>query len=289
AGDLYLPNTTDAFPTILIMTPYGKVFYELNGLPLGIGDNISESDYAILIVDWRCRFASLSACAQGADNGEDGYDVVEWAAAQTWSNGKIGMWGPSALGNIQFQTASKKPPHLVCSVPEVAGPHFAYPKYFPGGALVTERLETLTLLFPGSFDLVIGNPHTNLLWTIAENSSMYPEDIEVPMLLIGGWYDINLDQTIYLSDTLAKNSPIASQHKTLIGPWVHGGTGQAVVGSTNQGELSYPEAKNWNTNFALQFFDYHLRGIDNGWSEKPSRASETRPTPFRTSTAICTR
>ena len=269
AGDLYLPNETDTFPTILIMTPYGKFFFALNGLPLGIGENISESSYAFLVVDWRCRFASLSACATNSDNGEDGYDVVEWIATQPWSDGKVGMWGPSALGNIQFQTARNQPPHLVCCVPEVTAPHTSYQRYFPGGALTVERLETLNILFPGSFNLVLANPFYNLLWTIAENNTMYPDEIEVPMLLIGGWYDINISQTIYLSDTLASSSPAGASHKTLIGPWVHGGNGQAVVGSINQGELFYPEAEKANTMAALDFFDFYLRGIENGWPERP--------------------
>ena len=269
AGDLYLPNETDTFPTILIMTPYGKFTFAQNGLPLGVQQNIEQSNYAFLVVDWRCRFASLDACAADSDNGEDGYDVVEWIATQSWSNGKVGMWGPSALGGIQFQTAREQPPHLVCCVPEVAAPHTAFLRYYPGGALTVERFETLNRLFPGSFNLVLANPFYNLLWSIVENGSMYPENIEVPMLLIGGWYDINVDQTMYLSDTLANSSPASPFHKTLIGPWVHGGTGLAFVGSPNQGELVYADAAGESGRTALTFFDYHLREVDNGWEEQP--------------------
>ncbi len=105
AGDLYLPNDTDTFPTILIQTPYNKNFYLFSGLPLSIGYDISMSDYAILIVDWRCFFESTAACTLDFNRGEDGYDVVEWVVQQSWSNGKVGTWGPSALGNIQFEVA----------------------------------------------------------------------------------------------------------------------------------------------------------------------------------------
>lgn len=266
-GDLYLPNQTDTFPTILIMTPYGKFFYR-TGLPLGIGRNIKESKYAFLIVDWRCRFASLDACSASANNGEDGYDVVEWIADQPWSSGKVGMWGPSALGGIQFNTAREQPPHLICIVPEVAAPHSSYQKYYPGGSLTTERFETLNFLFPGSFNLVTANPYYNILWQVAENTTMYPESIEVPTLLIGGWFDINIDQTIYMSDTLSTSSPVSDLHKTVIGPWVHGGTGQAFVGSEIQGELNFPEAAGKNIEYAWQFFDYYLRNIDNQWDQR---------------------
>ena len=265
AGDLYLPNTTHTFPTIFVFTPYGKFWTPIHGLPFGIGYDITQSNYAFLVVDWRCRFASLSACAIGSDDGEDGYDVVEWAASQPWSDGNVGMWGASALGGVQFKTAKKQPPHLVCCVPEVAAPHVAYQKFYPGGAITVETIETLDLLFANSGPIV-SNPSHNWMWDIVEATTMYPDSIEVPMLLIGGWYDKNIDQTIYMSDTLETNSPAASEHKTLIGPWVHGGTSLANVGSVAQGELNYPGAENWNQNFALEFFDYHLRGINNGWN-----------------------
>ena len=264
AGDLYLPDTVGTYPTIFIFTPYGKFWIPILGLPFGINYDITQSDYAFLVVDWRCRHASISACAIGSDDGEDGYDVVEWAASQPWSDGKIGMWGASALGNVQFKTAKKQPPHLVCCVPEVAAPHSTYHNYYVGGSITVETLETLDILFSVSGPIV-SNPFQNWIWDIIESGTMYPDSIEVPMLLIGGWYDKNIYQTIYMSDTLSTSSPMASAHKTLIGPWVHGGTGLADVGSINQGELSYPEAENWNENFAHEFFDYYLRGINNGW------------------------
>ncbi|HHZ65071.1 MAG TPA: hypothetical protein EYN51_06185, partial [Flavobacteriales bacterium] len=78
AGDLYLPNATDTFSTIFVFTPYGKFWVPLQGLPFGVGYDITQSNYAFLVVDWRCRFASVSACALGSDDGEDGYDVIEW-------------------------------------------------------------------------------------------------------------------------------------------------------------------------------------------------------------------
>jgi len=51
---------------------------------------------------------------------KDGYDTVEWAAAQPWSNGKVGMHGGSYLGHVQWQAASLAPPHLVTIFPTLA-------------------------------------------------------------------------------------------------------------------------------------------------------------------------
>ena len=264
AGDLYLPNAIDTFPTIFIFTPYGKKFYALNGLPLGIEEDIENSHYAILVVDWRCRFASLSACSPIADDGLDGYDVIEWIALQSWSDGKVGMHGPSALGNVQFKVAKTQPPHLTCCVPEVASPQTTYLKYYPGGSLSLD-LKTLDILFPGALAPILAFPHYNFIWDIAEANTLYPDSITVPMLLVGGWYDQNISQVLFWSDLLSSKSPVAEQHKTLIGPWVHGGTGLAHVGSSVQGELEYPEAENWNVDFAWEFFDHHMRGIQNSW------------------------
>lgn len=268
SGDLYLPNTQDSFPTIFIFTSYGKVFYKSKGLPFGINQDISKSKYAFLIVDWRCRFASMSACAQGSSHGEDGYDVIEWAASQTWSNGKIGTWGPSALGNVQFMTAQEKPPHLVCAVPEVASPLLEYNKYHHGGVMEAASFKTLNeKLFPGSYDLVIKNPYYNNVWKFAEASTEYHKHVEVPMLLIAGWYDHNTVADLEMLDLLTAHSGanVKDKHKILIGPWVHGGTGQASLGTSFQGDYSFPNAEKWNDSFTMVFFDYYLRDMKNGY------------------------
>jgi predicted acyl esterase len=269
AAHLYRPNDTDAFPVILIQTPYNKAGFQLIGLPLGVDYDISSSDYAFVVVDWRCFFGSLPACTLNPNRGEDGYDAVEWIAAQPWSNGKIGTWGPSALGGVQFSTAYEQPPHLICAVPEVAAPWETYHKYYPGGSIKVEQLETLQTLF-GNYDLVINNPYYNLLWQIAENTTMRPEDVGIPMLLVAGWFDHNTEWDMVMIDTLASASPleVRDQHKILIGPWVHGGVGPASVGTEQQGELSFPEATNGNDLLAKEFFDFYLRDIGNDWTSR---------------------
>ena len=48
---------------------------------------------------------------------QDGYDIVEWATALPWSNGKVGMSGVSYLAIIQWRVAETNPPHLACIIP----------------------------------------------------------------------------------------------------------------------------------------------------------------------------
>ena len=52
-----------------------------------------------------------------ADDPQDGYDVVEWIAAQDWSDGKVGTFGTSYPGGTQHALAEMNPPHLTTMVP----------------------------------------------------------------------------------------------------------------------------------------------------------------------------
>jgi putative CocE/NonD family hydrolase len=48
---------------------------------------------------------------------EDCYDLIEWAGAQDWSNGKVGMLGVSYLAWTQWKVAAACPPHLAAISP----------------------------------------------------------------------------------------------------------------------------------------------------------------------------
>ena len=53
----------------------------------------------------------------GTQDGRDGYDFIEWLAGQHWSNGKVGMFGNSGVGMVQYRIAAEQPPHLICIAP----------------------------------------------------------------------------------------------------------------------------------------------------------------------------
>lgn len=272
AADIYRPDTVNTFSTILVQTPYNKDGFHLTGLPLGIGMNQGSSAFAFVVLDWRCFYASTAACVAQPNRGQDGYDAVEWIAGQPWSNGRVGTWGPSALGNIQFMTAAQQPPHLLCAVPEVASPQTDYQAYMPGGAARTEYLETLDMLFGNTIGpLVAAHPHYDLYWQVAEGLTDYTPSVGVPMLLVAGWFDHNTDTDLGLLTQLQANSlpSVQNSHKLLVGPWVHGGTGVAHVGSAIQGDLTFPGAAGWNDSLEHRFFDYYLNHAFNGWPSEP--------------------
>ena len=268
AADVYLPNNTDTFPVIFVQTPYNKNTYHQTGLPLGVRQNLSTSNYAFVIMDWRGFYGSADAFTLTVNKGEDGYDAIEWITNQTWCNGKIGTWGPSALSNVQFETAYEQHPNHVCAVPEVTMPQTRYDKYYPGGVLEVASLQTLSVLFGNNtFNTVVEKPYYNNLWSYVENSTLDLPNVAIPMLIVGGWYDHNIDFDIKLLQMMQSQTATAvrNKHKMLIGPWVHGGVGLAYVGSEIQGELNYPLAAGENHNYENQFFDYYLRGVQNNW------------------------
>ena len=192
AVDIYIPNGMGKGPVILIQTPYNRQVYRLAGLPLGIGANINSSNYVFVVADWRGFYGSKKAAYIGSpDRTRDGYSTVEWIAAQTWSNGKIGTWGASALGKVQYQTAKGNPPHLTCICPLVAGPQFEYNEYFPNGCLRTEYVQQLDGLGFGLTAGLMAHPIKDNYWNFAEDINDYPDSIQVPCFMIGGWYDHN--------------------------------------------------------------------------------------------------
>lgn len=270
AADVYLPDNEIARPTILIQTPYNKFYYRFS-LPLGIGTNISSSPYNFVIVDWRGFYGSGSAAVSQPDRGKDGYDVIDWIVQQEWSNSKVGTWGPSALGKIQYQTAKEQHPAHICAVPLVASPEFLYQTYYPNGVYRKEYLDQLDALGFGLSGIVLANPHYNLTWYYAENFNFYPQQIKIPMLLIGGWYDHNIFEMVkYFNDLRTLSDPsVRNKHKFLIGPWAHGGFGMAQVGTAQQGELYFYEAAGYSDLKARQFLDYYLLDAENNWEANP--------------------
>ena len=267
AADVYIPAGCSSCPTILIQTPYNRLLYHFS-LPLGIGLNLNASNYIFVIVDWRCFYGSTAACIATPQRGEDGYDVIQWITQQSWSDGKVGTWGPSALGVIQFQTAKKHPPGLICSVPIVASPVTSYFDYYPGGDLRTEYVQQLDLLGFNVSPTILANQFYSLGWQFTENNSDYPDSIAVPCLMIGGWYDHNTVEVLKFFKELRQQSPLAvrDKHRLLMGPWTHN---KASYAPDSVGQLFYPQAHGWSDSLSMKFFDFHLRSINNGWNATP--------------------
>src|SRR5688500_7435583 len=113
--DLYLPDGEGPWPVLLERTPYNK--HSSSEIALGSPDVYPNAGMAVAIQDVRGRFASDGDFYPFRDDGwgpnRDGYDTVEWLAAQPWCDGKVGTIGGSYSGVTQYRMPPTRPPHLV--------------------------------------------------------------------------------------------------------------------------------------------------------------------------------
>ena len=86
-----------------------------------------ERGYAVVIVDVRGRYHSDGDFRPYENEGRDGYDTIEWAAGQPWSNRQVGTFGLSYPGAVQWLAAVENPPHLKAMVPAMT---FSTPQNF---------------------------------------------------------------------------------------------------------------------------------------------------------------
>jgi len=265
-ADVYIPAGVDSSEVILIQTPYNKDLFAFN-LPMGVGQNIDAQAYIWVIVDWRGFYGSNQADVSNTNRGEDGYDVCDWIVSQSWHKDRIGTWGPSALGGVQYSLAAENHPNHTCAVPMVATGSQGYDQYFYGGVLEEARLYQLDALGYGLSPFVLANHYDSWIWQAAANSTWYADDLDIPTLQIGGWYDhaITKMMEFYTDSRNLAGATVQDEQYLLVGPWVHGGTGAAYVGSAIQGELTYPDAEFKSDSMAWDFFNYYLLDSANNW------------------------
>jgi uncharacterized protein len=115
-ADVYRPAAEGKYPTLVVRTPYGVQRD-------GIHENLvrfAKAGYAVVAQDVRGRYESGGEWDPFRNEAKDGYDTIEWAAKQPWSNGRVGTQGGSYLGHVQWAALTQQPPHLVASFPAVA-------------------------------------------------------------------------------------------------------------------------------------------------------------------------
>lgn len=123
ATDVYRPAAQGRllpgrFPVIVYRTPYNKDGERRAGI------YFAEHGYVVAAQDCRGRFASEGEFTLLGSDGPDGYDTIEWAARQPWSNGKVGTAGASYEAWTQYAAAMMQPPHLVAMFPVVGWDSF---------------------------------------------------------------------------------------------------------------------------------------------------------------------
>lgn len=123
-ADIWRPERSGRFPTLVYRTPYNRKNAAEDS---GIAAEAVARGYAVVLEDVRGRYGSEGDFDAYRHEGDDGYDTIEWAAAQPWSNGMIGTVGLSYPAAVQWLAALEQPPHLRAMVPAMT---YATPETF---------------------------------------------------------------------------------------------------------------------------------------------------------------
>jgi predicted acyl esterase len=270
AADIYVPKGGGKFPVVLVQTPYDRKLLRRHwkGADDGPDALFVDTHYGFVITDWRGRYDSKDALdGKPANLLEDGFDTVTWITKQAWSNGRVGTWGPSALGRVQYFTAQGRPPGLVCAVPMVMPLNLTYDIYFPSGVMWEDLAGMLDRLnfTKNLHSLLAMHPIKDAYWDALPGAhEIQADQFAIPMLFIGSWYDIYTDSVIGAFDEVrAKGREAARAHSKLVmGPWIHAGD------IARTGDLEFAGADHYGLRQAHAFFDRWLREQQNGFDER---------------------
>ena len=138
ASTLYLPrNRSEKLGTIFVRHPYDRLAYSEG---LNAADFFARHGFAVMVQDIRGKVASQGEFVPYRSGASDGATTLDWIIRQPWSNGRVGTFGCSALGELQFVLAKARHPAHVAMLPlgaggavGSAGGRYSYFGLFEGG------------------------------------------------------------------------------------------------------------------------------------------------------------
>ncbi len=291
AANVFKPKSDGPFPVILSRTPYGK-----GGNNHRLGRSYASQGYAVVIQDCRGRGGSEGLWDPFRYDVDDGYDTHQWIGKQPWCNGKIGTAGGSYVGWTQWAAATKGSQHLKAMVPVVPFCN-AYDIAYEGGAYQlalmmswgsavggariapNKSLEALSYLPLNRFDDQlekeifyledwVEHPVFDEYWKQRGIGRDAFDDVTVPVLNIGGWYDIFSQATLEMSNGVreeSNNRAVRRNQFVIMGPWAHG------VGGRKVGDLDFGPDANFDVGeIQKKWFDYWLRDQDTEVEDWPA-------------------
>jgi predicted acyl esterase len=145
----------------------------------------------------------------------DNYDVIEWLAAQPWSDGRIGQMGNSYGAHSALLVAVNRPPHLKAVIP-VNGIHDWYENTIYRGGIYSPRIRPWQEEFaPDTLTTYAEHPLYDRFWR-GRSVKAHWNRLTVPVLEVNGWYDRYRDGMV--KNYLARKGNVWM----LSGPWQHG-------------------------------------------------------------------
>lgn len=268
--DHYEPRT-GARGTVLIRSPYGR------GLPVSWlqGRMLAARGFHVLVQSVRGTGGSSGVLRPMTQEADDGQDTVVWLRRQPWFTGSLATLGGSYLGWSQWSLLRDPPPELRAAV-VVVGPHdIGRAMYGSGAFALADFLGwSATVLAQGEGGLRpvlaagrrarravggvplgeatkaaldgaapwfadwLSHPDVGDPFWAAYDASAGVERVDAPVLLIGGWQDVFLDQTLHQYRTLRSRGVDVA---LTIGPWKHLDTMAAAARVIDRESLAWLE------------------------------------------------
>ncbi|MEM1434907.1 MAG: CocE/NonD family hydrolase [Pseudomonadota bacterium] len=287
ATDVYLPGDDGPYPTLLVRDMY------TNGTAEGrqrYARWATANGYAFVFQSVRGRADSDGHWYPYFQEITDGGDTIDWIASQPWSNGKVGMFGTSYLASVQWLAALNAQPELVAIVPAMSPGNYYRDVAYPGGAFsllsragwgMGPAAYRMTAGFPIPWEEKVGHlpletlgpslgfnvrhfqdwldhPSYDAYWQPL-NLEARADEMRVPALNIGGWYDVFLRSTIGSYTTMreqALTEAAREGQRLVIGPWPHGWNRSTTTGQIDFGPDALIDAEA----LQLAWFDHWLKG-----------------------------
>jgi uncharacterized protein len=328
--EIYRPTTPGQYPVVISRTPYDRLAGLVPSCTGGaIGGSPSpwvENNYVAIAQEVRGTVRSEGVFTPFFQEANDGYDVIEWAAQQPWSNGKVALTSGSYLGVTQWQPAKLAPPHLVAFTPAITASDYhddwvgrngvfdlsfnqswgllwvpdqivrrlqasgtsqaqinaalaawnaleaqngAWYSALPlaghwGGTPIGTTGFTIRELAPQIWDWY-AHPTYDSYWATIDVEPHY-ENVVVPALISGGWYDLFTVGTIRNFEGMRSNggSTIARAGTMLVMDCCgHADASQDLPGQINWGP------NNTDPTLTLRFIDHYVKGVTNGVDHLP--------------------
>jgi putative CocE/NonD family hydrolase len=299
AGSLYLPKDRSApLATVLVRSPYGRLDY-VESYEAGIF--FARHGYAVLVQDLRGTGDSQGELLPWRDADSDGAATLDWIARQPWSNGKVGTFGCSALGETQLVLARRHHPAHAAMIPSGAGGavgslggSHGYFGLFEGGVFelasgfgwFSEHGAKVAGSAPARrFDVATTLrklPVVDLVREVRDAPTGYDDllamplgdprwrewgyladddRLEVPAFLINTWNDQTVGDSLLIAEHLRADPRIARNLRVLIAPGRHCAHEEAV---DDRGETLTLD------DWYLAWFDHFLRGRGEGLAALPT-------------------
>ena len=263
ATDIYEPKGHGPWPVVLQRTPYGRQQPYIYGLYA----YLVEAGFTLVVQDNRGRFDSEGEYRPFVDDGRDGYDTIEWVAAQSWATDKVGMIGMSAMGIAAYLAAMETPPHLAAGAVMVARNPNQTASRFPGGLY----LENGAGEWSKTVGVAGGAMAVPKIAALDDDDRrmdirQYDEKISVPFIHLGGWYDIHLQSTLdnFANFQTKAAGPARGNQKLIMAASSHMGAVEGLVFPHDPGAPPFipPE-------LVVRWFEYWLKGVENGVMAEP--------------------